>query len=348
MKNSKLPYLLIILLSIWCLVLSILLYDKYKISNEPEIINEYTIDGFSTDFTRVIDEHKSSIVTINCDGIISSGFVYKQIDNKVYILTSYHGVLGSYITVSFSNVYNTRANLVNKDVYLDLAILEIETPYNIETLHLGDSSIVNDGEFIITIGSPTTTDLAGSVEMGMVSSSNRIIENSISIDDIVHNYYLDVIQLSGNLKSGYSGSPVINMSGEVVGMITMNLANNVNFAITANEMKIVADKIINNEEYTKFNFGIKGKYIRQMDNYVKSNLDISIDTINGLYVNRILDSSISSVAGVKSGDIILSINDIEINGIDDYYKSKYTSVDVINFVVLRNNEKITLTVNLHA
>ena len=348
MKNSRLSYLLIALLTIWCLTLSIVLYNKYKTSSEPEIINEYTVSGFSTDFTKNIDEHKSSIVSINCDGSISSGFVYRQIDNKVYILTSYHAVVGSYINVSFSNVYNARANLVDKDIHLDLAVLEIETPYNIEPLHLGDSSMAREGEFVIAIGTPGSVDLSGSIEMGMISSDNRIIENSVSIGDITSNYYLDVIQLSGNLKSGYSGSPIINMNGEVIGMVTMNASNNINFAITANEIRIVADRIINGEDYSKYQFGVKGKYVKQMDNYIKANLNISIDTISGLYVERTIDYSPASVVGIKTGDIILSINDVEINNINDYLKAAYAKSDSIRFIVLRDNEKVALMVNINA
>ncbi len=345
MKNSKLPYLLIVLLAIWCFTLSTILYNKYKVDTEKEVINEYDVSGFSTDFTKVIDEHKASIVTINCDGTISSGFVYKQINNKVYILTAYHGVLGSHINVSFSNVYNTKASLVDKDQYLDLAVLEIETPYNIETLSLGDSSIVSSGEFVITIGTPSSADLSQSVEMGMISADNRVIENSITIDEKVINYYLDVLQLSGNLKSGYSGSPVINMNGEIIGMVTMNATDNINFAITANEIKYVADKIINHEEFNKYQFGIKGKYIKDMDNYIKANLNIAIDTISGLYVDKVMDSSIASSIGIKSGDIVLTINDIEINDINDYFKAAYTKAELIKIVVLRNQEKLTLLVN---
>ena len=345
MKNSKLPYLLIVLLTIWCFVLSSILYNNYKENTEKEVINEYDVSGFSTDFTKVIDEHKASIVTINCDGTISSGFVYKQIDKKVYILTSYHGVTGSHINVSFSNVYSTKASLIDKDQYLDLAVLEIETPYNIETLSLGDSSIVSSGEFVITIGTPSSSDLSGSVEMGMISADNRVIENSITIDEKVINYYLDVLQLSGNLQSGYSGSPVINMNGEIIGMVTMNATNNINFAITANEIKYVADKIINQEELSKYQFGIKGKYIKDMDNYVKANLNIAIDTISGLYVDKVMDSSIASSVGIRSGDIVLTINDIDINDINDYFKAAYTKAEIIKFVVLRGQDKVTLLVN---
>ncbi|MBR5754232.1 MAG: hypothetical protein IKX97_00175, partial [Erysipelotrichaceae bacterium] len=90
MKNNRLIYLLISLIVIWLAVLSFSL-PKNSRDNPSTNINKYNVSGFSTDFTKVVDEDVSGTVTINADGTILSGFAYRQDGDTVYILTAYHG-----------------------------------------------------------------------------------------------------------------------------------------------------------------------------------------------------------------------------------------------------------------
>ena len=346
-NNNRLAYLLIGLLVVWSLILTVFVFDKDDRTNSTQIVNEYKVDGFSTDFTEVIDVNKTSVVSINCNGAISSGFVYKQDDNKVYIVTTYHGLNGGVISVSFNNVFNAYASLLGHDKYSDLAVIQIESPYSIKPLTLADSSILKDGEFVVSIGTPSSFEYAGSVELGMVSSDTRVIENSITVDDVTSNYYLDVIQLSANLKPGYSGSPVLNMNGEVVGMVTMNIQDGFNFAITSNEIKIIADKLISEQQVTKYQLGIKGSYIENMPMFERSNLNLSVETIYGLYVEKLLDGSVALPAGIKAGDVILSINDVELHNMNDYLNVVYSETGSLKFEVLRDGSISNYTVNLN-
>lgn len=346
MKNNRLIYVLIVILAIWCIILTTTLNNTT--SSEKEIISEYNITGISTDFTKIVDNTYSSIVTISNNGNYSTGFIYKQIDNNIYVLTSYHGVgETTNCGVNFASGYSSVGELVGYDVFLDLAVLRIESPYTVETLNLVDCSQLNSGEFVISIGTPISLEFAQSVEMGMISNSIRTIENSISVQEENHNYYLDVIQLSSNLKPGYSGSPVINMNGEVIGMTTMSLDEHFNFAVTSNEVKIVADKIINGNEVNKHQLGIKGTYIKDMPLFEKSNLNLSVDTIYGLYVNRIMENSICGTGDIKVGDVILNINGTDINNINDYLSVAYSETDSFEFEILRANENIKIKVDLN-
>ena len=341
MKNNRLIYILIVILALWLGFISREVFS-HKSDNSQNIINQYDVTGFSTDFTRIIDEADPSIVTINADGNISTGFVYAQNNDDVYILTTYHGVSSAnIINVSFASSYVQKGELIGHDNYLDLAVIKIETPYEMQKLKAGDANLLKKGEFVICIGTPLSLDYASSVEMGMISLKNVTVENTITVEDERSSYYLNLIELSSNLQNGYSGSPIINMNGEFVGMVTMNLSNNFNFAITANEMSKVADKIINNEEVVRNNLGIKGSYVSEMYNYEKANLNISIDTISGIYANKIKEGSLAFEAGVRSGDIILSINMKEINNFSDYLEALYfTEAEDIVFEYLHNSEKI--------
>lgn len=345
--NIKLFYLIIGVLVVWCIVLSITSFGNNHSNNDTQIVNEYNVDGFSTDFTKVVQDNKTSIVSINCNGTISSGFVYKQENEKVYILTSFHGLNGGVINVSFNNLFTAYATLVGKDIYSDLAVICVDSAYSIKPLVLGDSTALKDGEFVISIGTPSSFEYAGSVELGMVSSDTRVIENSISFDGVTTDYYLDVIQLSANLKPGYSGSPVLNMNGEVVGMVTMSIEDDINFSLTANEIKIIADYIISGNEYLRYHTGIKGSFINTMPTYVKSSLNLPIDLLDGLYVDKVLNGSIASLAEIQSGDVILSINGIDITNLNNYLTVLYTKAEVLDLKVLRGENTISLTVHIN-
>lgn len=346
-KNNRLIYLLIILLAIWCIVLSSIV-TKNKDEQVTSNVNEIEVSGISTDFTKIVDEKSDSIVAINSTGNISSGFIYKQENDSVYIITSYHGVVeaGSY-NVYFENGYNVYAELVGKNIYADLAVLKAKIPYDTNVLTLGDSSLCKAGEFVIAIGTPVSLEYSHSTELGMISNNIKTIENSIKVDGKDFNYYIDVLQLSSNMKPGYSGSPIINMNGEVVGMVTMSLDERFNFAITANEIKIIADKLINEEKVYKYQLGVKGSYVSEMPLFERSGLNLTIDTISGLYVEKVLDESICAVAGIQKGDVILSINGVSINNINDYLNVVYGKYETIEFVALRGDSTFNAKVNIN-
>ena len=336
MKSNRLIY-------IWLLIIS--LSNSNNNANNETIINNYNITGFSTDLTEVYKKCKDAIVTVQSETNTLSGFVYKQDQNRVYILTAYHGISDSNkITVVFGSTYFVDAILLDYDYLLDLAVLYVETPYQIETVKLSDATSLKAGEFVLSIGTPNSIDYAGSVELGMIADNLLTIENSITYNDERINYFLDVIELSSSLKSGYSGSPILNMNGEVVGMNTMSLNNNINFANTINEIKLVADRMIAGDIHDKVLFGIKGEYVKDMASYEKNNLNINIDTIDGLYIQKVRDNSLAYNAGIRSNDVILSINNRQIQSLNDYLEVVYSNSDNYAFNINRNGEIINIII----
>lgn len=342
MKNTRFPYLLIAIAFIWLLILSMII-NEHSGQTRNQNINEYNVSGFSTDFTKVVSDNKASIVTINTDKGISSGFVYKQDDDEIFVAGAYHAVADcSNIEVVFGNSYSEKAQLLGYEPFSDLAILHLSSPYKINALNMGDSTLLKQGEFLISIGTPESLDYSSSVQLAMVSSLLSI-DNSIRYNDENFDYYLDVIVFSSHLQAGYSGSPLLNMNGDVVGMNTMAASDNTQFAITANEIKIIADNIIAGQPIQKTFLGIKGKYIADMPNYEKSSLNLSVDTISGLYVSKIKDNSLAALTGIRNGDVIIAVNDITINKFEDFLNVSYADIDEYSFDVLRNGESIKLT-----
>lgn len=342
MKNNRLIYLILALMVMWLSIISFTM-SRNRHNDTLTNVSQYNVSGFSTDFTRIIDENISAVVTVNAEGNILTGFVYRQDSDDVYVLTAYHGIAGvNSISVAFASAYTTEATLVGYDIYTDLAVLKLKSPYEVRTLKMGNSILLKQGEFIISIGTPLSVDYALSCEMGMVAKAVLSLDNSIIYDNERYSYFIDVIQLSTKIVNGYSGSPVINMSGEVVGMNTMSYSDDLCFAITANEVQIIAERIIASESFKKNNYGIKGIYIRNMQNYEKTNLNIDIDVISGLYVQRLKENSLASLAGVRPGDVITRINDTVINDLNDYLNISYADLDNIIFEVYRNGQTMTL------
>lgn len=338
MKNNRLLLLLIVILTAWCAVLSSQLND-IRSKEDSAIINQYEVNGFSTDFTKIVEEVKPGVVTINADGNILSGFVYRQDGDNVYILSAYHGVSNvNSITVTFGSSYSVPGELLGHDIYTDLALIRITTPYLIVPAKLSDASLLKQGEFLLSIGTPLSQDYAGSVELCMVAGNDLQIENFITVDEERYSYFLNAIQLSSDIPSGYSGSPLFNMGGEVAGMNTMAVSSGITFALTINEAKMVADQLLNQQVVTRNNFGIKGTFIKNMYNYEKSNLNISVETINGIYVQRIRENGLAYAAGIRNGDVITKINNEEISDLNSYLKAMYSVGEEISFEYVRNGE----------
>jgi len=319
-------------------------YVKDRKSNNT-IVNNYEINGVSTDLTKVIDDNRSSIVTITNNTSSGTGFIYKKEDNRFYVLTALH-VLNDNNFVVLASGSKLNSTIKGYDAMLDLAVLEVESNLEVKPVNLGNSSIVKQGEFIVSIGTPSNIEYAGSAELGIISKSNITLQNSIKFNNQNLDYYGNYIQISSNLTNGYSGAPIINMNSEVIGMCLMEDEKNV-FVSPINEIRIVADKIINGEEYSKLNLGVKGDFIFNMENYEKASLNIPLDITSGLYVKEILPDSLSSTMGIKVNDIIKSINGKQMDNLDSYLEVEYTNSKDIKIIVIRNDEEIELTSTIY-
>ncbi len=333
---------LFVILFLWIIMISIATFSSNNTSSNSKIIDEYRVSGFSTDFSNVIDSCKSSIVAIEQDGNVSTGFIYKSENDIVYVATSFHGVsLDSDVSLTFNSGAKANGRVCGYDVFADVALVECNFPYVVNVSKFGDSTLLKDGEFVLSIGTNSTLDYAFSSKFAMVSSRYQEIINHITFDDNDYEYFLGVEQLSGHIANGYSGAPVLNMNSEVVGMITMKDDDKI-ISLTANELKTVLNKIYDASSYTRINFGFRGKYICDLQNYEVSSLDINIELTSGYYISDVLPLSFASNIGILKGDVILKINDVEIADYDSMLSFIYGDNQEFNFEILRNGQTIKL------
>lgn len=344
MKKKSIIFVVIIgILLIWVGILSSQI-NEYKKANENinDGIKTYQVSGFSTDLTEVSKKVKGNTVTVLSLDKVSSGFIYRKNNNDIYIVTCAHSIVGDKTaTVVLDNGLPYSGEVIGTDPFSDIAILKIEEDIIIPETALGDSQLLKDGEFLLCIGTPTSTEFKNSINFAIVSSKLRTVLNSITFEKETYNYYTSQIQLSSSVNLGYSGSPCFNMAGEVVGVITMKAYDEV-MAVPINEIKIIADKIIENGHVNKTQLGIKEIYINDLETYEKTNMGISLDVTSGIYVSQIQNNSLAKIFGIQINDVITEINSTKINNNNDFLKVMYEDSKEFTFTVVRNNETLTI------
>ena len=351
MKNNRFLIVLVILLVIWNLFS--ILYFNYRLEEQQlppgeDVINNVVVSGFSTDFTEVVEEAKESIVTVNANGTVSSGFLYAQKDGYVYVLTTYHGVADDRsISVVFDSGTRKDAAVKAYDIFADLALLEVEFPFDVKTLPLGNSDLLKDGEFLLSIGTPVSLEYQNSTALTMVSSKLTTISNSVTFEDSEYDYYSDMIQLGTPLYEGYSGSALLNMAGEAVGICVMSDENGITFALPINEAALLAERMLNEEDSHKSMLGIKGSFVNEMPNYERADLGLPLEVTEGYYIARLKSSGIAYMSGLRQGDVLLSVNDIPLLSQEDLLKIAYSGFTDFRFKVMRGGEEVDVEGEIH-
>jgi len=241
-----------------------------------------------------------------------------------FILTNQHVILKSKtITVSLKDGREFKAQIVGADPDSDLAVLRISSPKALPDITMGDSSKLMIGETVIAIGNPF--GFSNTVTTGVISATNR----SIRTDDMV---YHDFIQTDASINPGNSGGPLLNINGELVGINTAIYAKaqGIGFAIPINTAKRIVSDLIRYGEVIPAWIGIT---IQDIDTDLARYLKAS--AINGVLVKKAEAVGPARKAGIREGDIILSINTRDIASEKDFHRA---------MIALSAGEKIDITV----
>lgn len=328
------------ILIIWNIVLTIMLVNKKDDSKMT--VTEENVFGISTDLTKVADIGKTSCVVVESVYGKQSGFIYKQNQNTVYVVTTFHGIEDSKTaSVVLANGKTYLGTVVGFDYLKDIAVLSFETEYKFNEIKCGDNELISDGEFLINIGTNDTDVSINNIMLGIVSKNLISIHDTIEYNKETYSIDKEMMSISSDITHGYSGSPVFSMKGEIIGMIEMKDDNRV-YAITINELKIVVDKIINNEEVNKIDLGIKGLYIKTLKDYERNVLDIPFDIISGYYIESIDNNKLAFKLGLEQGDIIIFINGTNIENQKEMLNILYGNSEELNLLIYRNEKEIEI------
>lgn len=226
---------------------------------------------------------------------LGSGVV---ISSDGYIVTNEHLVDGAaYARVRLGDRRDLKARIVGRDTATDIAVLKVDAT-GLPVMHLGDSSKMRPGDFVIAIGNPF--GLSKSVTMGVVSAVGR---GDLGIED-----YEDFIQTDAPVNPGNSGGALINVDGQLVGINTAIVDTNggsqgVGFAIPIRLARPVVDQIVKNGHVVRAWLGIRSQPVTPR--IAKA---FGLSQPQGALVSDILPDGPAAKAGLRGGDIILSIN----------------------------------------
>ncbi len=264
-----------------------------------------------------------------------SGFI---ISSDGYIVTNYHVVKGATsvkVTLYSGDTYD--ATVIGGDSDYDVAVIKINAS-GLPAVTLGSSADVNVGDTVLAIGNPLG-ELTFSMSQGIVSCCDR----AINVDGTPFN----MIQVDASINPGNSGGPLVNLYGEVVGIVSAKYSSYSNttveglgFAIPISDVQAIITDIIENGQVTgKAYLAIKaGTMTEQMA------AQYDIDITEGVFVYSTESGGAGEKAGLQLGDVITKLNDTAITSMTDLTMAKkgYKAGDTVTLTVYRGGEYITL------
>jgi 2-alkenal reductase len=266
------------------------------------------------------------------------------VDAKGYIITNNHVVEGAQkIEVLFENGDKIEAKLVGADAFSDLAVLQVTGKTMPAVAQLGDSAALQVGEPVIAIGS-ALGNFRNTVTVGVVSALNRRLSaNDASAQE-------GLIQTDAAINHGNSGGPLLNAAGQVIGINTLvvrgdssDAAEGLGFAIPVNTVKYVTAQLTD-----------KGKVARPFIGITYQMLNAQVAAANnvnaqeGAWIQDVTANSPATRAGLKSGDVITSINGTTLTEESPLptLLLKFKPGDTVQLAVLRDGKTLTLSLTL--
>ena len=363
--KGRLTNVLIFLLVFLILILSYILYEKTQVTESNLSQQNVTVERTTQTIdevqeknravTEMISEVNDSVVGISKvknsgssifsdDNITSLGLGTGLIvGENGYILTNAH-VSGEkysrcYVTLVDGKTYDGSVVWSNTDI--DMAIVKINQK-NLKVAILGNSDDIKVGETVYAIGNPIGYEFQRTVTSGIISVVNRTIKFE---EDEAETYMEDLIQTDATINPGNSGGPLVNADGQVIGIngVKITSAEGISFAIPINSVKAVIESFNTNGKFDEATLGVFA-FDKNVLGYINENLQFS----EGIYVARVNAKSAAEDAGLKKGDIILTIDGNKLERMCDLRCYIYTKKpgDTVALKIQRNNREMEVEATL--
>lgn len=340
----------------------ILIYFVFPKEEGSTVINKSEKEVTVTDegIADAVEKLYDAVVVVEVysnDTQIASGtgFVYKTDDKKAYILTNNHVVSADNTNtppkVMFTNGKEVEAKIEGADEYSDLAVLSVNKDDIISVAEIGDSESMRLGDTVFTVGAPLDTEYYWTVTRGVMSGKDRMVEVSTKNSN-VSDCVMRVLQTDASINSGNSGGPLANSNGQVIGITNMKLVSSgvegIGFAIPIEDAIEFADKIISGETIKRPLLGVSMINLNERIALYKEGITLNTELQDGVVVVQIQKSSPAASAGLKRGDIIIAIDDVEVKSAATlkYNLYKHKLGDKVTLKYERNGKIETATVKL--
>ena len=270
-----------------------------------------------------------------------SGFI---ITTDGYIVTNQHVVKGaSSVNVTLYNGQTYPAAVVGGDSDYDVAVLKIEAD-GLQAVTLGSSADLNVGDTVLAIGNPLG-ELTFSMSKGIVSCCDR----AINVDGTP----FKMIQVDCSVNPGNSGGALMNLYGEVVGIVSAKYSSyastsveGLGFAIPMDDVQTIITDIMENGQVTnKAYMAITAGTMTE-----SMAAQYRIDVTEGVFVFSTVAGGAGEKAGLKLGDVITKLNDTDITSMEDLAAAKknFKAGDTVTLTVYRDGEYITTELTFDA
>ena len=257
-----------------------------------------------------------------------------------YIITNYHVIENSTeVIVTTNDNREYEAEIIGFDEVNDIAVLKIDTDSNLDYIFFGDSDSTLIGEWVLAVGNPY--NLNSTVTAGIVSSKSRDLNE---FDQKNQSF----IQTDAAVNFGNSGGALVNIQGELIGINTLIQSMTggyvgYSFAVPSNTVRKIFEDILEYGDVQKGLLGVRGVALKS--SYSKQ---LKIDETEGFYIDVIEPGFGADNAGLQKGDIIKSVDDVNINRFSDLsgYLSSKRPGDKVSVKYIRDKQLITVSVTL--
>ncbi len=268
------------------------------------------------------------------------------IDQNGLVLTNAHVVERvDIVSITLPDGTNYDGKVLGTDSITDLALVQVKEDINSKVAPLGDSEKLEVGDWAIALGTPY--GLEKTVTLGIISSLHRDI-NSLGFSD----KRLDLIQTDAAINPGNSGGPLVNSSGEVIGINTLVRSGpgaGLGFAIPINLARRVSEQLLEDGKVIHPYLGVQlislnPKIAKEHNN--DPNSLVQLPERSGALIQSVVPNSPAERAGLKRGDLVIAAEDILINEpkalLDEVEKAKIGKVFPLK--ILRNNQEIKVNI----
>lgn len=300
--------------------------------------------GYTTEY--IVEQVQDSVVGIliydGTDISPAGGGTGIIMSEDGHIITNAHVVVdAANLTVVLHDDSRYPAIVLGYDEKTDLAVIKINAT-GLQPAEFGDSEQVVVGERAIAIGNPG--GLSGSVSQGIISGKER--EISIQLSDGSY-AVISALQTDAAINPGNSGGPLLNAWGQVIGISSSKVVRNgyegIGFAIPVSEARPIIDNLI--EYGYVHDRAVLGITVKALD---ASNGPPKGLPSQGLYIASVLEYSDLNRYGIIAGDVILSVNGVEMLTNDDLSEQLklFKPGDTISMEILRTYDNTTVTLDV--
>lgn len=285
--------------------------------------------SFSDALVSIVSRVSPSVVQVSTGRGVGTGVVW---DDEGHVVTNYHVVgRSTKIEVSTAEGKSMNAALVGQDRYSDIAVLKVEGSANAlpKPISRGESDSLSTGQFVLALANPFGDKV--SAASGIITNPKGKIGGPWADDQII----TDV-----RLNRGYSGGPLIDASGKMIGMNAAYFANR-GLAISVGVVTTTVQQILNNGSVKRAYLGIVSNPITLPEEVAQE-----LDQTEGLIVLQVEQGTPAKKAGVSVGDIIVKVNSKKVESYNDLFRILNSELigKEVSLSVLRGEKETKLTI----